>query len=818
MPIKVRCSHCQSQFSAEARFEGRMTECPSCKHPLKIRETENHDISKAAVDGRSKTDAPTKPSSSRKAKPSKQGSKPPPAKRKSVQAAPSRKQIAEKLLRGFQGPIQRTRPTIGYRFGSLVVALLMILLPAIYIAGILLVGYGVYYHAVYDAGMLEVEVRGRGYLLVIIAYLAPMACGAILIVFMIKPLFFSSSQDMRTRSLRRESEPLLFAFVDRICEAVGAPRPKRIDLDCNVNASASFRRGWLSMLGNDLVLTIGLPLVSGLNTRQFAGVLAHEFGHFAQGAGMRLTYVIRSISHWLLRVVYQRDRADQWLAETAHSMDIRIGWIFYLSMLFVWITRGFLWVLMVIGNVVGSYLLRQMEFDADRYEARLAGSQAFEQTARQLHYLNAATQAAYADLSEFYREGRLGDDLPQLILSRVNQLPADLKQALDDSIDTSTTGWFDTHPADSDRIANAIKEKSQGVFQIEMASSVLFENYEAQSKATTWEFYLEQFGHSLDRGRLRPVSEMIAKQEQNAASQAALERYFQGNWCIARPLPFRSYVDTSPAEPQERLDTLRSAREAMIRDLEGAKNDSETLHNALNELATAYYMRYCLRANLKLESTDKQFLKNPSGKLKLQIEKAEVQLSKSSRAVDKYQTLAAQRLMAALELLHVPQVAKRIPQARVWRQESGKLLACAEAISGRMDSIVKVSRLFSPMETLVGHLTAGDQSDALVTVVEGLMKDLYPLVRELRESWKRYDYPYEHSENQLLLATYLVPEVPVKNDLASVYRSCDQVVNSAPKLYTRVLSDLTAIAEAVETAIGLPQLPVPKDDANSAPS
>jgi Zn-dependent protease with chaperone function len=69
-------------------------------------------------------------------------------------------------------------------------------------------------------------------------------------------------------------------------------------LDLQVNASASFRRGFLSLFSRDLTLTIGLPLVAGLTVRQLGGVLAHEFGHFAQGAGMRLTFVVRSVNAW----------------------------------------------------------------------------------------------------------------------------------------------------------------------------------------------------------------------------------------------------------------------------------------------------------------------------------------------------------------------------------------------------------------------------------------------------------------------------------------------------------------------------------------
>lgn len=48
-----------------------------------------------------------------------------------------------------------------------------------------------------------------------------------------------------------------------------------------------------------------------LDLQQFAGVLAHEFGHFAQSSGMRLSYLIRSINHWFARVVFEE---DQWTA------------------------------------------------------------------------------------------------------------------------------------------------------------------------------------------------------------------------------------------------------------------------------------------------------------------------------------------------------------------------------------------------------------------------------------------------------------------------------------------------------------------------
>jgi len=60
--------------------------------------------------------------------------------------------------------------------------------------------------------------------------------------------------------------------------------------------------------------------VAGLNLREFAGVLAHEFA-FHPGFGMRLSYVIRGINAWFARVIYQRDEWDLWLAELADTQE-----------------------------------------------------------------------------------------------------------------------------------------------------------------------------------------------------------------------------------------------------------------------------------------------------------------------------------------------------------------------------------------------------------------------------------------------------------------------------------------------------------------
>ena len=61
------------------------------------------------------------------------------------------------------------------------------------------------------------------------------------------------------------------------------------------------------------------------------------------------------------------------------------------------------------------YMSRQMEFDADRYEALLAGSDTFRHTARSLRALNHAFVEVNRANIEAWQEQRLLRNLPEAV-------------------------------------------------------------------------------------------------------------------------------------------------------------------------------------------------------------------------------------------------------------------------------------------------------------------------------------------------------------------------------------------------------------------
>ncbi len=415
---------------------------------------------------------------------------------------------AEDILAAFPGPVKPTPVSLLYQLALLLVTVTMVLLPVLYVALVALTAWGVWSYATHFNDLLTATRGGaRLYFWRLMLYFGPLFVGVVLVFFMIKPLFARRAPRAQPLAVNPAAEPLLFGFIAKICHTVGAPMPTRIDLDCNLNAAASFRGGALSLLSNDLVLTIGLPLVAGLNLREFAGVIAHEFGHFTQGLAMRLSYIIRSVSFWFARVVYERDAWDVWLEESAaETEDGRIAIIVGCARLGVWSSRQVLKVLMLTGLGVSCLLLRQMEYDADSYEVKVAGSEAFETTSRRIRVLAEVLGATYKDMrTKWNLNRRLPDNFPAYLLQHDASFPPNLREKIHDTMGLSQTGVFDTHSSDGDRIRRARQAAEAGLFHLEHPATILFSNFDVAAKQVTCLHYTDDLGIQFTPGMLEAV-------------------------------------------------------------------------------------------------------------------------------------------------------------------------------------------------------------------------------------------------------------------------------------------------------------------------
>lgn len=483
----------------------------------------------------------------------------------------------DEIAQAFAGRIRRVPLTFGYRFGLLLVTLVTVLLPLLYVGVLALIAWGVFLHAQHNTWILDGG--GLGWLRAI-AYLSPVVGGAIAVFFMFKPLLARSTAEAADLEVDERTHPLLFALVRGICRVVGAPMPKKVSVDCRVNASASLRRGFLSFFGDDLQLTVGLPLMVDLPLRHLTGILAHEMGHFAQGSGMRLTYLVRSINAWLFRVVYQRDRWDAKLDEW-ERFDSRLLIVIWTARAGIWLSRLILKGLLNAGHAVSTLMLRHMEYDADRYEARVIGSDQFSLTAFRIRVLGFAAGRAMATLAAAYSERRLAENFPALVVMTAGRIPPEVILEIEKSTGDSTKGGvFDTHPPDASRIESVRRENAPGIFHLSGAASTLLPDLADLCAQATVLYYQREQGIDVREVSLTSASALAAQDKSLQDSEAAASRYFGPLVSPARPLLIEPVLPPAPARIEETLETVAECKMVLERLREETNRAAEKMLKA----------------------------------------------------------------------------------------------------------------------------------------------------------------------------------------------------------------------------------------------
>lgn len=430
-------------------------------------------------------------------------------------AASHRNRLLDAIRRQIDAPLPARKPSVAYRLMMSLTAAAMLMMPLAYVA--LVAGvvwmWGHYTLGVFPSLAFGSGVRGGRIMAIwILLCTAPIIAGVVVVLFMIKPLFFTlvGFGEPRRRRLTREGEPVLFELIDRICRVTGAPVPARVEVDADMNASASRGGGLKALLGGEMVLRIGVPLVAGLDARQFAGVLAHEFGHFAQGGGMRAQIVVAWVIHWFQRVVYLRDGLDEALDEAIDDSESAFGLVFLFAKACVTIVRGILHGFMIAAHAIGSGLSRQMEYDADRYEAMLVGGDVFAETGREFHRMAVACDGAAGAVGRLLNRGKLIDNYPRIIEVYRSRMTDNELAAVDVSIAAQKTGAFDSHPATRSRIEAVGRLGCDGVFTEPGPAAALFVHYQALCRNVTADFYRNALDRMIDPNELEPVERHLA--------------------------------------------------------------------------------------------------------------------------------------------------------------------------------------------------------------------------------------------------------------------------------------------------------------------
>jgi Zn-dependent protease with chaperone function len=305
--------------------------------------------------------------------------------------------------------------------------------------------------AAYQRNLLLLAALGYGYLALLIAILLAILAGAIASLFVLKALAIKIAiavgafiwMVLRALWVRipepegvavtpREA-PQLFARIDALREAVGAPRFHRVLITDDFNAAVVQvpRLGLFGWHRNFLLL--GLPLMKALSTEQLEAVIAHEFGHLAGGHAR--------LGNWIYRLRAGWSRLHEAMTQQQHWGS------FAIRPFFDWYAPYF--------AAYSFPLARMNEYEADAASARATSPRAASEALT-------AVNVVGAWLQERFWPGvfaRVRDE-PRPAFAPFSALSADLGQAiaapdaarwLERALARKTSS-DDTHPALADRL------------------------------------------------------------------------------------------------------------------------------------------------------------------------------------------------------------------------------------------------------------------------------------------------------------------------------------------------------------------------------
>ena len=638
-----------------------------------------------------------------------------------------------------------------YGASILIVAGLTLLLPLLYFSIIGAVCFGLWLHATESTALFDSGSK-RGAL---ILYVVPLFVGAMLLVFMIKPLLAKRIAARDRIFLGKDDAPFLWTYVETICKLVGARAPKRILIDSDVNASAGFHSDNMRLFDRGRDLTIGLPLVAGMRLDGLSGILAHEFGHFAQGMGMRASLVIRGVLGWFGRAVYARDSWDERLQRWGRFDQLIVIIAVKLAQGMIWLVRKLLYALLWAGHRMTMFLSRQMEYDADRYKALLIGSDRFCDTMVELSKLSYAGQRAHEDLQSTFRDGRLPDDRVALVIQRRHMMTEEFAAKIEDEVNQEETGPFDTHPGSADRFRAAHRTAPEGQLESSISATLLFDDFTSLCKDMTRMEYEHLLRRRVADDELVPVGTVLQEQAEEDRQSAAFAHFFE-DFSYRRIYEFPESLGYT--EDQEAL--VRAIDSTRRRVSRGVKQYEEDLAIAHDDFG-------------KEQESEEEI----------------------SRRLCAHEEQLMQRLRRSLSLL-----------ARDQRGEAEELLSFARSVSQQLvDPVGKIVLSANQAQEILGQVDGLDEEVA--------SKRLRRAQRSLRGTVERaaeaadIPYPFEHAGSRPSLREKYLPRNPhPKTPLPDLISQAIEFHNDIMALYVRAVARLCGIAEAEEINAGLAPL------------
>ena len=564
------------------------------------------------------------------------------------------------------------------------------------------------------------------------------AAGGVTWIFMLRPLMPRSRSIHVALQITPSSQPRLFELVDEICWHLRLDPPEEIWLDTTIGIRSSVRDGVLGVAGGELILHIGLPIVSVVNAREFTALLVRELAMNAGGLGTTFSHLVRELNTWFYRALHERDPWELELRvkrekETPTQRLIRIS-----TWLWMGVAKVPFGLFVIASRLISVAALVRLASGADRAAMNVIGKQSWKSLHETMQLLQGAWDASRTEIQRGLGQHRLPDNLALLLARHVTR--ASRQKAPPVPTQAAKT------PA-----ASLVEEFPEGA-----PAASLIRGFVDLSRQVTCFYYQHELGIGLHEIRLVADEEVIHQNRREDESLVIIRRYFGG---LAHPeramCGLGATHQVSPGQLQLQDEILRVREE--IREW------GSRLKLALQEWNLAWQRRRDLEAAAVLslagftisriqfgtDDTTPQSLRGEAARQRMLMEHMETALAA-------YEVKLESRFAAALGLLWWVDKEQLDDRLKERRQDLPAWVSIYEAMAGALPSFRELLTTFFAFQTLGARYTSQEETTSVFTALQSVVPKMTNLLRQILSTMDGAMYPFAPNKRSIPLNDYLL--------------------------------------------------------------
>jgi len=343
-------------------------------------------------------------------------------------------------------------------------------------------------------------------------------------------------------------------------------------------------------------------------------------------------------------------------------------------------------------------------------------------------------------------------------------------------------------------------------------AAVLFSDFDRVCKATSLLYYQEHLGRRFKKSELHPIGGLLERREKEDEAGKALDRYFQVHVPVMRPLPLPEEAGAAPDDPRDCIAKVRQSREEMLEQVEQYKDLSKRFVHAEQAVTQTNEALALYDVGIRIAPGTFGLATGDVDEAEDKLDRARPGLAHLALRMLTFENAASERMAAALQLLHLPQIQQRFDNGEQLWLETRQIFPESRFISGLMGEMPTLRILFRRVLVLLYSIPSSGENRELFDTILDQMERLHKRLRTIQKRLKGQYYPLDHHKADMTLKEYALPVLPSPQDPGHLADVTSELFEKLSGLQIRLFARLAFAAEQVEKAIGLEPLPEPKLD------